>query len=317
MKTRTIIIAGVSVLALAGLGVATQTAAHSRAKPPTAGRKSTIGPAKGFASGETAGDGLPGVGAGRRGVGVGAPASRNQALPGGGKSGRSGRVGNTGSHDHVPRDAGSAMAGASAGTTLSRTNQHRAPDNNQISQTRFPPLSERLSKDYAPFFEKSSLSEAQRKSIVDAKVEEVTKMRELQLQGMSNEEVTETMSGYRRIRNEELRETLGDELYQSWSDYYHNIFNHRLVNDLTQRFEGTDLGITWEQREQLVSIFKNNRISYFSEIIREASDPIRNRTISTFTSAQDPVMQEAASILNQQQLEALRQYWSEIINLPR
>jgi hypothetical protein len=313
MKTRVIIIVSVSVLALAGLGVATITTGHSRAKAPTAGRRSTIGPAKGSVPGETAGDGLSG--AGRRGGDSGGSAGRNQALPGEGKSGESGQAGNTGSHDLF--DAGLSMADATAGTTTSRANHRRTPGNNQISQTRIPPHSERLSKDYAPFFEKNSLSEAQRKSIVDAKVEEVAKMRELQRQGMSYEEERGIMSEYRKLRDEELRVALGDALYQSWSDYYLNIDKHRLVNDLTQRFEGTNLGITWEQREQLVSIFEDNQVSYYNDVAREISNTARNSTISTLTSAQEQVMQEAAGVLNQQQLEALRQYWSEIINLPR
>jgi hypothetical protein len=312
MKTRAILIFCGAVLVPLGIGIMTAPGGG------TAGWRSKPDSAKDLVTGRTV---LvrPSEGGGRAG-GLGSAASRNQALLDGSKPGGSGsHTGNAAPHDWFAVEG--AMAEAPSGTSASRASRRKAPGNDQLSETASSPFPRewrtRLQEDFAEFFEKNALSESQKELIMNAYLERRAVREELRGQGMGVKEENKRMVEYARMQDEALRELLGDELYQSCHDYYVTIGQRKLVTDLSRQFDRIGSGMTWEQREQLIDIYRGNLVFYCDGILSERNAALRNITVTRFTKRQEAIMQESAKILNPQQMEATKQFWTEIINLPR
>jgi hypothetical protein len=189
--------------------------------------------------------------------------------------------------------------------------------NKPISETKSLSKGERLremaQKDFAELFERNSLPEDQRELIIKTWLENIAMRDELRSQGMSNEEITKRMMEYHKMQREQLGGLIGNELAQSWADYYSTMSQRKLATDLTQQFGRIGSRITWAQKDQLVDIFFNNNVHYLPETLPKSAT-LKGHINTAFTSAQEQVMREAEKVLNPQQMAVMRQYWSGIIN---
>jgi hypothetical protein len=169
---------------------------------------------------------------------------------------------------------------------------------------------------YEEFFERNSLSEDQKELIRSYYQEPLALRKELRSRGLGEKEIDRHMVKTDGIKLEEVRSSFGDELYQAWWYYKRTIPQRNLATDLSLRFDGIGAEMTWKQKDQLVDILRRNSVLYYYGLLDNLSNITRMKVATSFMEKQEPVMREAARVLNPQQMAVLRQFWSETINSP-
>jgi hypothetical protein len=210
-----------------------------------------------------------------------------------------------------------AGSGATRETTASRGTRQGAAGKGGLHGARDPNAITRASiqKRFGEFFERNSLSKEQKAVIMAIYAESSEETKKLLIKELGLEENNRVRAEQRKRREEILRESLGDELYESLYQYNHTTFQRNMANALIKQFDAIGAGITLEKKDELVWIFYGGGVTYYDGSARE-STVLRNSMIASFIKGESDVFEQSEKILDQRQMAVMRQFWDEIKALP-
>ena len=129
-----------------------------------------------------------------------------------------------------------------------------------------------------------------------------------------------------KARDAELKEALGDDLYQQWREYSQTIPEHTLLEQLAGKLYAGSTPLTPEQSKQLIQVLTANRYSPQSNLVGGIALSPKTYTDAWKLGSQlgtpqgswpitDAALAEAQAILKPAQLDALRDLQAAQISL--
>lgn len=164
--------------------------------------------------------------------------------------------------------------------------------------------------DYKPFFERvpPDKLDAFKKILLAEKVGLLEPLLEAQLSGASLRDQKELVTNAQADANSKIKDLLGSDGYQAYSDYTKAVPYVKAVDTISDRFYAANVPLSEDQRSALTSALISSPPPTAFKLTEGNSEQLRAAYAASLQSASDKFIANSSSILNQAQIKVLRDY---------
>jgi len=197
-----------------------------------------------------------------------------------------------------------------ASPTAAYTPTGHAASSRVVSQIR----RQNFEKEYAAFFAKYPVSKEQKDLIALANFNDSvarSRSRAQTTNGFDVKIYREEKQARERQFEETLRKPLGDELFEALVYYRDTKSQRYTVDTIAAEMKASGCALSTETYDKLVRIFKDKNASSFLLQSDSPSSDFVKLEARMLAEKEGAVMGEAATVLNPQQMDVLKQVWSK------